>query len=1812
MTTTFKTHKRILFFFLTSITFILIVNHKLFIDSGKYSAVTSNHTSSSNNLNSTLNFQNNKPINTLMGPGLTKTSYTQNQVGEILSQNETFKALSSVVMHNGYLFAPMGADHGGGRGDGSFAFYDISDQSNPVNVFDSRDYPNVYHNENSFNYVGNWGEVHSLPIIGNRMIITETDNGEAGFSIFDASNFYDEDPNTLPEIIGRYRYPNVTSPTNYDGYSFSLAAKGGKYVYAPTGSYGLQIVDITDPTNPTHVNTVIIGGIFPRAAVVLGDMLVLTEANNTNQMVVMDITDPANPVQLIFKDDFDLGYQGFLYGAEFFTTAGGQIKSYDLSGFPDLSNVTTIMYNIDTGSQLSTPEYGFGKDNDIFIGHYPGLTKWDLANPARATARCEPQNPTSDDYAFLVPLGNTAVITSDHGNPNKLNFGVHQAEPDNLAPAVRFMLPKDGTTGVSVNASVGISFTDYIDALSINDTTIEVSDTSGNVVQGTYNQMFGYVSFVPNTSLQMNTTYTVILKDGGVKDWSGNAVGGGDSIISTFSTGSTIVAITPPKINTLTEIHPGETAQFSLDLQGEDISNFEFSWDFGDGSPQTGYDTSLTKSHQYHVGGRFVVTLYVKYTSNNVVVQVTENQLVVNPLTDEAPSRSAKILYDGDNNLVWNVNPDNNSVSAIRSNTTDHELVYEIAVGENPKSLALTAGGKLWVVNKNSASITIITTSTGTVDETLSLDYGSSPVSIVLDNPNNVAYIALQSIQKLIKFDTNSKSLISALDIGAWPKSLAFDASRNKLWVARFISPEDAGKLTLVNTDTFTIEKVVSLQPSLGIVDNATSGRGLPNYLGALAISPDGTQMFVPSKKDNIYRGTQRDGLPLTFETSVRSMGAQIDLDTGEENFGNRVDFNNSDFATAAVYSPNGSQLFVSTNGTSSIWVIDAFDLSRRSEISTGGDAPDDMVISPDGKKLFVHHFMSRSVVVFDSNIACNTSCSIVQELSKTDVVTDEKLSDEVLLGKQLFYNSYDTRLATDGYMSCASCHLDGGHDGRIWDFTNLGEGFRNTIDLKGKGKKGHGRSHWSSNFDEIHDFENQIRNFSLGTGLMTNGEFNYTQNTLGHPKKGKSKDLDALAAYVESLDYIDKSPYTDNGQLTPQAEQGKIVFNNLLCMRCHGGSDFTDSPTNTLHDIGTLKATSGKRLGEDLIGIDTPTLRGLWLTAPYLHDGSATTIQEAIEAHTNINLPTISVDDMDDLMAYLLQVSDNECLYNEGDACNDRDPNTTNDVYNDNCECIGEPINNCTATGEMLHQRWNNISGTLTSNLTSSNDFPYNPTITTIMIGVLNQEEGAGDSYGSKVSGLLCAPQTGYYTFWVSGDDSTELYLSTNQYPANEVLIADTGGTFTGYQEWDSRSSQESTPIYLEANHEYSFTLLHKEGHGGDHFSAGWELPDGTVERPMSVANFSMPIAQPTTICGATGEMLKERWDGIPGTFTFDLTNSVDYPDNPTTTLIMTGTLNQEEGARDNYGTKVSGLLCAPESGNYIFWVSGDDSTELYLNPNGTDPSNAVLIANTNDTWTGYQEWDATSNQESAPIFLEANKEYSFFLLHKEGNGGDHFSAGWTLPSGTVERPMPLTNFSISPTGSTGSSAESTNNCEIVPMVSINGASAVETNFAEIEKDGSVSLEPEANNSSANGWTWYGPNGFIATTQTVAFNSIQVNQEGAYEVYYTNANNCVATEYFYLKVNTSLGLNEIDDDFKLSVYPNPTSRILIIESKDDLSNAKITVTDINGRQITHNSEVKIESSKRILINASNWSSGLYFVSVLHNNKRIIKKIIRE
>jgi hypothetical protein len=145
----------------------------------------------------------------------------------------------------------------------------------------------------------------------------------------------------------------------------------------------------------------------------------------------------------------------------------------------------------------------------------------------------------------------------------------------------------------------------------------------------------------------------------------------------------------------------------------------------------------------------------------------------------------------------------------------------------------------------------------------------------------------------------------------------------------------------------------------------------------------------------------------------------------------------------------------------------------------------------------------------------------------------------------------------------------------------------------------------------------------------------------MGDPKAGLSADLDALAAYVGSLSTFEPSPYrAADGSPSAQATAGRAVFIAKSCAACHGGAGFTASGTLGLQDIGTLKPSSGQRLGAALTGIDIPTLRDVWRTGPYLHDGSAATIDAAVLAHSAVS---VTAGELTSLVAFLREIGSDE-----------------------------------------------------------------------------------------------------------------------------------------------------------------------------------------------------------------------------------------------------------------------------------------------------------------------------------------------------------------------------------------------------------------------------------------------------------------------------------------------------------------------------------------------------------------------------------------
>ncbi len=98
-----------------------------------------------------------------------------------------------------------------------------------------------------------------------------------------------------------------------------------------------------------------------------------------------------------------------------------------------------------------------------------------------------------------------------------------------------------------------------------------------------------------------------------------------------------------------------------------------------------------------------------------------------------------------------------------------------------------------------------------------------------------------------------------------------------------------------------------------------------------------------------------------------------------------------------------------------------------------------------------------------------------------------------------------------------------------------------------------------------------------------------------------------------------------------------------------------------------------------------------------------------------------------------------------------------------------------------------------------------------------------------------------------------------------------------------------------------------------------------------------------------------------------------------------------------DNYVARMSAYILVPATGEYTFYVAGDDSQRLFVSEND-NMADAVLVASV-DGWTASQDWDAYPSQMSAPMSLTEGQLIAVYGVMQEGGGGDGQDWGWTGP---------------------------------------------------------------------------------------------------------------------------------------------------------------------------------------------------------------------
>lgn len=668
-----------------------------------------------------------------------------------------------------------------------------------------------------------------------------------------------------------------------------------------------------------------------------------------------------------------------------------------------------------------------------------------------------------------------------------------------------------------------------------------------------------------------------------------------------------------------------------------------YQWTPGDGSPASEPSPDPVLTVMYKEPGRYKAILTV-YDGVGGKLSASATITATRPAT-WAPRQSASVTRIGVGTRAAVVSPDSDEVM-IAGGDAEQGFAVERRLGTLPGPRTVSdAGDWLVVAAQAGGALEFLRHDGQAGHHTLELPRGARPYGVVADGAGRV-YAALQGPGQLavVDFDGSKAPVLKdMIEVGFDARGVAL-LPDGTVAVTRWRSPKAGGVVSIVDAAAGKVTKTWSLEFDPQQASDTEVG-GVPSYLSQVAVSPTADLAVVPGIQINIGQGTFLNGKTLDPDLVMRAIAAYVPLPGGVEAMDRRKQFDNRGMASAAVFSPRGDYLYVATRGPQTVQRVDVFSGDDAGNLVKVGYAPEGLALAGEGRYLFVDASLARELVVYDTAAFESPG----PPLARLAIPTQEPLAPAVLRGKQLFNDSEDDRLSKDDYIACAHCHLDGESDLHVWDFTERGEGLRDTVSLLGHA--GDGPIHWSANFDEVQDFENDIRNGFGGAGLLSDADWQAGTHsqTLGDPKAGLSADLDALASYVTSLKEEPPSPFRGAmGELPPEAEAGRALFESmeLACTTCHKGprltdSQFVDPGVPLLHDVGTLGPGSGKRLGGPLTGLDTPSLHGLWRTPPYLHDGSAATLEAVIGAK-NANdahgvTSALSAGERAQLVAYLL-----------------------------------------------------------------------------------------------------------------------------------------------------------------------------------------------------------------------------------------------------------------------------------------------------------------------------------------------------------------------------------------------------------------------------------------------------------------------------------------------------------------------------------------------------------------------------------------------
>ncbi|MDR0757861.1 MAG: YVTN family beta-propeller repeat-containing protein [Tannerella sp.] len=541
------------------------------------------------------------------------------------------------------------------------------------------------------------------------------------------------------------------------------------------------------------------------------------------------------------------------------------------------------------------------------------------------------------------------------------------------------------------------------------------------------------------------------------------------------------------------------------------------------------------------------------------------------------------IAVDGKRQLAYTALTTARSVAVtdLAAGRTARRIMLE----RNPHSLLLSPDGSTLFVScgETGGSVEVIRLPEGTREKSIAA--GHSPQGLALSADGQTLYVANRFGGSISVIDLKIGQEVAVIPAVREPHTLCLTPDGKTLAAANFLPAQAstadtvAAQITLVDVASNTFRTHVTLP------NGAQS-------LWGLDCSPDGRYLYC-------VHLISRYGVPITqldrgwVNTNALSI---VDLETGSLYAALLLDDVDCGAANpAGICAGENGHLYVALAGVHELLSIDMKAMHERLAALFSEKPADDVqedlntslsFAAPFKKRIRLQGRSPRAVAIAGDALLVSSRFSPFLEQLSTEgdaparllPLGSEPAPDAVRRGELAFF---DASICYQGWQSCVSCHPDGRADGLNWDQQNDGLGNpKNTKSL----------------------LFSHVTPPAMITGIRRDAETavrNGILHTLGtRQPESLAADMDA---YLRRLRPVE-SPFLGEYRTKDPEQLGKAVYDRADCNRCHNGAYLTD---RRKYDVGTGVDSDRNR------PFDTPTLREVWRTAPYLYDGRAATLRE-------------------------------------------------------------------------------------------------------------------------------------------------------------------------------------------------------------------------------------------------------------------------------------------------------------------------------------------------------------------------------------------------------------------------------------------------------------------------------------------------------------------------------------------------------------------------------------------------------------------------